>query len=66
MPYSIFTVLPVYNSKHGKQPLTSYSDIAGPDLKNRVAIATRFFNTIGQYVLGLAEENGVSDGCAGS
>jgi len=59
-PYSVATVVPVYNSKYIKQPLTSYSDIARPDLKDRAVIPTPTLDTTSLYLLGLAEENGGS------
>ncbi|MGY4167678.1 extracellular solute-binding protein [Bradyrhizobium sp. USDA 4529] len=38
VPFSVTSVVPVYNSKFIKQPLTSYSDIARPDLKNHTVL----------------------------
>ncbi|UWU75868.1 extracellular solute-binding protein [Bradyrhizobium huanghuaihaiense] len=60
VPFSVYTVVPVYNSKYIKQPLTSYSDIARPDLQGRVVIPAPTFDAGNLYLLGLAEENGGS------
>jgi spermidine/putrescine-binding protein len=59
-PYSVATVVPLYNAKYVKQPLTSYSDIARPDLKDRAVIPSPTLDTTSLYLLGLAEENGGS------
>lgn len=60
VPYSIASVIPVYNSKYIKQPLTSYSDIARADLVGRVIIPAAAGITSSLYLLGIAEENGGS------
>lgn len=60
VPFSVSTVVPVYNSKHIKQPLTSYSDIARTDLATRAVIPIPTLDTNSLYLLGLAEENGGS------
>lgn len=60
VPFNVASVVPVYNSKHVKQPLTSYSDIARPDLAGRVIIPTADNIASSLYLLGIAEENGGS------
>ncbi|WP_265440548.1 extracellular solute-binding protein [Bradyrhizobium sp. SEMIA] len=60
VPFSVSTVVPVYNSKYIKQPLTSYSDLARPDLKGRGVILAPTLDTSSLYLLGMAEENGGS------
>ncbi|UWU75877.1 extracellular solute-binding protein [Bradyrhizobium huanghuaihaiense] len=60
VPFSVSTVVPVYNSKYVNQPLTSYSDIARPDLKGRAVILAPTLDTSSLYLLGMAEENGGS------
>lgn len=60
VPFSVSTVVPVYNSKYITQPFTSYSDIARPDLMGRAVIPMPTFATNSLYLLGLAEENGGS------
>lgn len=60
VPFSVTSVVPVYNSKFIKQPLTSYSDIARPDLKDRAVLPVPTLDTTSLYLLGLAEENGGS------
>ncbi|MDA9505221.1 hypothetical protein XI09_11085 [Bradyrhizobium sp. CCBAU 11386] len=60
VPFAIASVVPVYNSKYIKTPLTSYSDIARPDLKDRAVIPAPTLDTSSLYLLGLAEENGGS------
>jgi spermidine/putrescine-binding protein len=60
VPYSVFTNVLVYNSKYIKQALTSYSDIARPDLKDRAIVPAAALDTVNLYLLGLAEENGGS------
>lgn len=59
-PYSVATVVPLFNSKYIKQPLTSYSDIARPDLKDRAVIPAPALDTTSLFLLGIAEENGGS------
>ncbi len=60
VPFNVASVIPVYNSKYVKPPLTSYSDIARPDLKGHVVIPATTQDTSSLYLLGLAEENGGS------
>ncbi|UWU75870.1 extracellular solute-binding protein [Bradyrhizobium huanghuaihaiense] len=60
VPFNVASVIPVYNSKYIKQPLTLYSDLARPDLKGRVVIPAPTQDTASLYLLGLAEENGGS------
>ncbi|ANW03039.1 hypothetical protein [Bradyrhizobium icense] len=60
MPFNVAFVIPVYNSKYIKQPLTSYSDLARPDLKARVVIPAPTQDTASLYLRGLAEEIGGS------
>lgn len=60
VPFSVSSVHPIYNSKYIKQALTSYSDIARPDLVGRAVIPAPTFDTTGIYLLGIAEENGGS------
>ncbi|MDA9537153.1 hypothetical protein ACM41_13220 [Bradyrhizobium sp. CCBAU 21362] len=60
VPFSVASVVPVYNSKYITQPLTSYSDIARADLKGRVIIPTADQIASSLYLLGIAEENGGS------
>lgn len=45
------TVIPVYNSKYIKQPLTTYSDIARSDLAGRVVIPTPVQDSMSLYLL---------------
>lgn len=59
VPFSIATLVPVYNSKYIKQPLTSYSDIARA-LAGRAVIPAPTLDAPSLYLLGLAEENGGS------
>ncbi|MHC1948369.1 extracellular solute-binding protein [Bradyrhizobium sp. UFLA06-06] len=60
VPFSVAAVIPVYNSKYIKQPLTSYSDIARADLAGRVVTMAPATSTSLLMILGLAEENGGS------
>lgn len=60
VPYSVASIIPVYNSKYIKQPLTLYSDISRPDLTGRVVIMTPDQNGSLLTLLGLAGENGGS------
>ncbi|MGY4167733.1 ABC transporter substrate-binding protein [Bradyrhizobium sp. USDA 4529] len=60
VPFSVTSVIPVYNSKFIKQPLTSYSDLARADLAGRVIVPNPNENSTNLYLLGLAEENGGS------
>lgn len=59
VPFSLSAIGPAYNPKFIKQPLTSYSDMARPDLKGRVALYPAT-TTASLYLLGFAEENGGS------
>lgn len=59
-PFSVASVVPVYNSKHIKEPLKSYSDIARPDLKDRVVIPTQSSTANSLMLLAIAEKNGGS------
>lgn len=60
VPFNLTSVVPLYNSKYIKRPLTSYSDLARPDLNSRVVIPAPTQDTASLYLLGLAEENGGS------
>lgn len=60
VPFSVAAVVPVYNAKYIKKPLTSYSDISRSDLIGRAVIPTATFDNTSLYLLGLAEENGGS------
>ncbi|MGY4335069.1 putative spermidine/putrescine transport system substrate-binding protein [Bradyrhizobium sp. LB7.2] len=60
VPFSVASVIPVYNSTYIKQPIASYSDIARPDLAGRAVImASATYGSL-LTLLGLAEENGGS------
>jgi spermidine/putrescine-binding protein len=59
-PFSVATVVPIYNSKLVKEPMTSYSDIARPDLKGRVVVARPGSTPAALMMLGIAHENGGS------
>ncbi|OSI33686.1 hypothetical protein BST65_02455 [Bradyrhizobium canariense] len=60
VPFSVASVIPVYNSKYIKQPIASYSDIARPDLLGRaVVMASATYGSL-LTLLGLADENGGS------
>ncbi|MDH2406559.1 extracellular solute-binding protein [Bradyrhizobium sp. SSUT18] len=60
IPFDVASVVPVYNSKYIKEPLTSYSDIARPDLAGHAVVPTPDQTTSSLYLLGIAEENGGS------
>ncbi|WP_407114622.1 PotD/PotF family extracellular solute-binding protein [Bradyrhizobium sp. LMG 9283] len=60
IPYSVFTYIPVFNSKQVEKQLKTYTDLARPDLKGRVALPAATFDTWSLYLLALAEENGGS------
>jgi len=60
VPFSVATIVPVYNSKYIKKPLTSYSDIARTDLAGRAVVPAPTLDAPSLYLLGLAEENGGS------
>jgi len=59
-PYSVSSVVPIYNSKYIKKPLSSYSDIARPDLAARVILPAPSQLSASLYLLAIAEENGGS------
>jgi spermidine/putrescine-binding protein len=60
IPFSVATMVPMFNSKHIKVPMTSYSDIARADLKDRAVMpAPTSFGTAVALVA-IAEENGGS------
>ncbi|GLR91647.1 extracellular solute-binding protein [Bradyrhizobium iriomotense] len=60
VPFNVASIIPVYNSKYIKRPLTSYSDIARADLAGRAVIPAPTLDANSLYLLGLAEENGGS------
>jgi putative spermidine/putrescine transport system substrate-binding protein len=60
VPFSVASVIPVYNSKHIKQPMTSYSDIARPDMKDRIVVPTPVSTGNTLMLLAISEENGGS------
>ncbi|WP_342734350.1 extracellular solute-binding protein [Bradyrhizobium sp. B117] len=60
VPFDIASIVPVHNSKYIRQPLTSYSDIARPDLAGRVVIAAPGQIASNLHLLAIAEENGGS------
>ncbi|MGY4362872.1 putative spermidine/putrescine transport system substrate-binding protein [Bradyrhizobium sp. i1.3.6] len=59
-PFSVASIVPVYNSDTVNAPLTSYSDIARTDLKGKVAIFAANQFPAFLALLALAEENGGS------
>lgn len=59
-PFSVASVVPVYNSTTVKPPLTSFSDIARPDLKGKVSTMPANNYTGWMVLLALAEGNGGS------
>ncbi|WP_420969449.1 extracellular solute-binding protein [Bradyrhizobium sp. B120] len=60
VPYNTFSMIPMYNSRLVKRPLTTYTDITRPDLKGRLALPAPISATWNLYLLALAEENGGS------
>ncbi|MGY4167682.1 ABC transporter substrate-binding protein [Bradyrhizobium sp. USDA 4529] len=60
VPIDVAYVVPVYNSKYIKQPLTSYSDLARSDLAGRAVIPSPEKDSTMLFLLGMAEENGGS------
>ncbi|EHR01009.1 MULTISPECIES: ABC transporter substrate-binding protein [unclassified Bradyrhizobium] len=60
VPFNVSSVVPVFNSKYIKRPLTSYSDIARSDLTGRVILPAPDQIASSLYLLGMAEENGGS------
>lgn len=59
-PFSVASIVPVYNSDTVKPPLTSFADIARPDLKGKVATFLVTGYTGWMVLLALAEGNGGS------
>ncbi|MBT1516678.1 extracellular solute-binding protein [Bradyrhizobium sp. SRL28] len=59
-PFSVASIVPVYNSNTVKPPLTSFSDIARPDLKGKVSTMPANNYTGWMVLLALAEGNGGS------
>ncbi|WP_024511537.1 extracellular solute-binding protein [Bradyrhizobium sp. ARR65] len=59
-PFTFASSVPVYNSKHIKEPLTSYSDIARPDLKARAVMQSPSTFGLMLPLVAIAEENGGS------
>ncbi|MET4234582.1 putative spermidine/putrescine transport system substrate-binding protein [Bradyrhizobium sp. LA6.10] len=59
-PFSVASIVPVYNLNTVKQPLTSFSDIARPDLKGKVSTMPANAYTGWLVLLALAEGNGGS------
>ncbi|MCK1565556.1 extracellular solute-binding protein [Bradyrhizobium sp. 173] len=59
-PFSIASIVPVYNSNTVKPPLTAFSDIARPDLKGKVSTMPANSYTGWMVLLALAEGNGGS------
>ncbi|MCP3380360.1 extracellular solute-binding protein [Bradyrhizobium sp. CCGUVB4N] len=59
-PFSVASIVPVYNSSTVKPPLTSFSDIARPDLKGKVVTMPGNVFTGWIVLLALAEGNGGS------
>jgi spermidine/putrescine-binding protein len=59
-PFSVASLVPLYNSKYITQPLTGYSDIARADLKGRVALPATNTTTSSLMLLALASGNGGS------
>lgn len=57
IPYSVFTYIPLFNSKQVDKPLRTYTDLTRPDLKGRLALPAPTFDTWSVYLLALAEEN---------
>ncbi|MEY9161073.1 extracellular solute-binding protein [Bradyrhizobium japonicum] len=60
VPFSLTSMGPAYNPKFVKPALTSYSDLARPDLKGRVVVFPATSSPGSLFLLGLAEENGGS------
>lgn len=59
-PFSVASIVPVYNSNTVKQPLTAFADIARPDLKGKVSTMPANAYTGWLVLLALAEGNGGS------
>lgn len=59
-PFSVASIVPVYNSSTVKPPLTSFSDLARPDLKGKVSTMPANSYTGWMVLLALAEGNGGS------
>ncbi|TIX46376.1 MAG: extracellular solute-binding protein [Mesorhizobium sp.] len=60
VPYSVFTYIPVFNSEQLEKPITTYTDLARPDLEGMITLPAATFDTNCLYLLGMAEENGGS------
>ncbi|MDH2348364.1 extracellular solute-binding protein [Bradyrhizobium sp. SSUT77] len=60
VPFSLAAQGVGYNPDSIKQPLTSYSDLARPDLKGKVVLFPATTPTSSLYLLGWAQENGGS------
>ncbi|UFW71411.1 extracellular solute-binding protein [Bradyrhizobium sp. WU425] len=59
-PFSVASIVPVYNVNTVKPPLTGFSDIARPDLKGKVSTMPANGYTGWMVLLALAEGNGGS------
>ncbi|MCO6419829.1 extracellular solute-binding protein [Siccirubricoccus sp. KC 17139] len=59
-PFSLATIIPVFNSDTVRTPLTRYSDIARPDLRGKVVTFGTNLGPALLALLALAEENGGS------
>ncbi|QPF90756.1 extracellular solute-binding protein [Bradyrhizobium commune] len=59
-PFSVASIVPVYNANTVKPPLTGFSDIARPDLKGKVSTMPANNYTGWMVLLALAEGNGGS------
>lgn len=60
VPFTLTSMGPAYSPKFVKPPLTSYSDLARPDLKGRVVVFPATSSPGSLFLLGLSEENGGS------
>lgn len=59
-PFSVASIVPVYNADTVKPPLTSFTDLARPDLKAKVSTMPATSYTGWLVLLALAEGNGGS------
>ncbi|UPJ63720.1 extracellular solute-binding protein [Bradyrhizobium sp. 191] len=59
-PFSVASIVPVYNADTVKPPLTSFTDLARPDLKGKVSTMPATGYTGWLVLLALAEGNGGS------
>ncbi|MBR0857754.1 extracellular solute-binding protein [Bradyrhizobium liaoningense] len=59
-PFSVASIVPVYNADTVKPPLTSFTDLARPDLKGKVSTMPASGYTGWLVLLALAEGNGGS------